>query len=111
MQVYSIHRLLQYKVYQSVVVYQSQYHNAIYQSQYSELLNIEIGLQVVLQQAVVTQQSPTQVGSSLQGSKYTAISNAGSLAYTLCISRKYVHYSTQWRSESLHFLQYSLCYN
>ena len=49
MQFYSIHRLLQYKIYQSVVIYQSQYHNAIYQSQYSELLNIEIGLQVGLQ--------------------------------------------------------------
>ena len=65
MQVYSVHRLLQYKIYQSVVIYQSQYHNAIYQSQYSELLNIEIGLQVGLQQAVATQQSPTQVVSNL----------------------------------------------
>ena len=40
--------------------------------------------------------------------------NLAAALYLISISFQYinsVHYSTQCRSESLHFLQYSLCYN
>jgi len=61
MQVYSIHRLLQYKIYQSLAIYDisvtTQYisHKCNISVSVSEFLNIEICLQVGLQQAVATQ--------------------------------------------------------